>query len=249
MMNILIVDDEAPLRYALNTMIQHVLPHQTTIHEADGVQSGLEALKRKDFDLVFLDVEMGDGTGFDLVAQIENPTFQLVFVTAHQHYAIDAFRYSAIDYLLKPVDIDDLRRSLQRAEEHISHRVRLEQLAVLREGLEPKSYHQKRIVLRDHEAIHYIKVADIVFLEAQTGYTKFFLTEGKSILVSKTMKEYEDILLPYGFIRTHHSYMVNSNYIIRFDKADGGSIITEDGSIVPVSQRKRENILKLLSAM
>lgn len=246
-MNILIVDNEAPLREALHEMLQRILTQPHRIDMADGVQSGLSALNTNHYDIVFLDVEMDDGTGFDVLAGVEHPDFQVVFVTAHQHYALDAFRCSAIDYLLKPVVPDELRRSIQRAEDTIALKSRVEQLAVLREGLETKPYHEKRLVLRDHDAIHFVKVADIIILEAQTGYTKFFLQGGGTLVVSKTMKEYEHILTAYGFVRTHHSYIVNAHHIIRFDKADGGRIVTDGGIVVPVSQRKRDAILKILS--
>lgn len=246
-MKALIVDNEEPLRFALRTLIEKSCPTIDMCAEATGVESAVQELARDKYDLVFLDVEMDDGTGFDILEKVETSRFQLVFVTAHQHYAIDAFRCSAIDFLLKPIDIEDLQRAVQRAQQNIATHTQLEQIQVMRESLEPRAYNEKRIVLRDHDAIHFVKVADISVLEAQTGYTKFILSGGKSILVSKNLKEYEDLLMHYGFIRTHHSFIVNSRHIVRFDRADGGSVITQDNMCIPVSQRKRDHILKILS--
>lgn len=246
-MNALIVDNEEPQRASLRTLLQKYCPIIDSITEAVGVESGIQALHNQKFDIVFLDVEMEDGTGFDLLRHVDASQFQLVFVTAHQHYAIDAFRFSAIDFLLKPIQEDELQRSVERAQLNIEKHNKIEQVTVLLEGLEPRAYQEKRIVLRDQDAIHFLRVPDISVLEAHKGYTKFILVGGKSLLVSKTLKEFDDLLTPYGFIRVHHSYLVNSRRIVRFDRDAGGSVVTEENIVIPVSQRKRDYILKVLS--
>ncbi|MBX7154425.1 MAG: LytTR family DNA-binding domain-containing protein [Candidatus Kapaibacterium sp.] len=246
-MKVLIIDNEEPLRTALKTLLQNYCPDVDSIAEASGVEAGILALRKQKYDIVFLDVEMDDGTGFDLLRKVDTSMFQLVFITAHQHYAIDAFKFSATDFLLKPVQEDELQRSVERAQANIEKHNKLEQVAVLLEGLEPRAYQEKRIVLRDQDAIHFIRVPDISVLEAHKGYTKFILVGGKSVFVSKTLKEFDDMLTPYGFIRVHHSYMVNSRRIVRFDRDEGGSVITEENIVIPVSQRKRDSILKILS--
>lgn len=246
-MNALLIDNEEPLRATLRTLLQRYCPSIDSITEADGVASGVEQLRNNKFDIVFLDVEMDDGTGFDLLRKVDASQFQLVFITAHQHYAIDAFKFSAIDFLLKPVQEDELQRSVERAHINIEKHNKIEQVAVLLEGLEPRAYQEKRIVLRDQDAIHFVRVADISVLEAHKGYTKFILAGGKSLFVSKTLKEFDDLLTPYGFVRVHHSYLVNSRRIVRFDRDEGGSVVTEENIVIPVSQRKRDYILKILS--
>ncbi|MFY7899021.1 MAG: LytR/AlgR family response regulator transcription factor [Chitinophagaceae bacterium] len=245
-MKILLIDNEAPIREGLKNLILAQMPIDIELDEANGVQTGFKKIQQYDPDIVFLDVEMDDGTGFDLLRLIQNPTFQLVFTTAHQKYAIDAFKFSAIDYLLKPVDADALHTTLQKAIKHIRNNDLGKQLSILMHQLSYKNEHDKKIVLKDIEATYYIKVSDILYCEAEGTYTKFYFTNNDPILVSKNLKEYEAMLEPLGFIRTHHSYLANTSKIKMFDKTDGGILVLEGGLTVPISQRKKEIVLTLL---
>ena len=245
-MKLLITDNEPNLRTAIRVLLQAFCPEITTIEEADGVQSSLQKIKTFQPDIVLLDVEMDDGTGFDLMKQVLHPAFQLIFVTAHNKYAIEAFQFSAIDYLLKPVDPDALQKSIQRAIRNIQSKDLSRQIEFLLHQLSDKHDHERRIVLKDIDNIYFVKVSDILYCLAEGTYTKFFLQNRPPIMVSKNLKEYENMLEPLGFIRTHHSYLVNPSKIIRFDKADGGSLILEDNLKVPLAQRKKEWVLSLL---
>lgn len=245
-MKALIIDNEPPLRSALNKLIREYCPEITHIDEADGVQSGLQKIKSFQPDIVLLDVEMEDGSGFDLMKQVSDPAFQLIFVTAHNQYAIEAFRFSAIDYLLKPVDPDALKSSIERAGKNIrSNNLQL-QVEVLLQQLTGRHNQDKKIVLRDLENTYFIRIADILYCEAEGTYTRFFIKGTQPILVSKNLKEYEAILEPIGFIRTHHSFLANPEKIRQFEKTDGGSLILEGGLSIPVSQRKKDHVLQLL---
>jgi two-component system, LytTR family, response regulator len=245
-MKLLVIDNEPNQRTAIKALLNAFCPEVSLIEEADGVQSGLHQIKTMQPDIVLLDVEMDDGSGFDLMKQISQPFFQLIFVTAHNKYAIEAFQFSAIDYLLKPVDPDALQKSIQRAVHNIQGRDLSRQVEFLLQHLNGKHDHDKRIVLKDIENIYFVRISDILYCMAEGTYTKFYLQHDNPVMVSKNLKEYENILEPLGFIRTHHSYLVNPAKIIRFDKSDGGSLILEGNHPVPLSQRKKDAVLSLL---
>jgi len=247
-MKLLIVDNEPNLRAGLKALLTAYCPEIDFIDEADGVQTGLEKVKTFLPDIVLLDVEMDDGTGFDLMQQISNPGFQLIFVTAHNKYAIDAFRFSAIDYLLKPVDPEALQKSIEKAMAQVRSRNLGSQIEFLLRQLNGKHEQDKRIVLKDIDNVYYVKINDILFCESEGTYTRFYLTGHNPILVSKNLKEYESILEPLGFLRTHHSYLANPGKIDMYDKTDGGALILEGGHSIPVSQRKKETVLAILES-
>ena len=249
-MRVLIIDNEEQIRIGLENQLKLFCPQVSEIKQATGVKSGLVAIKDYNPDLVFLDVEMDDGTGIELVSQLESKLFQLVFITAHNKYAMQAFKLSAIDFLLKPIDTDDLIQAVVRADLNNKKKTLELQFQVLKDSLDSiVTTNEKKIVLKDSESIYFVKVSDIVHCKAEGPYTEFYLIPQQKITISKSLKEYEELLEPYGFIRTHHSHLINIKRIIRFDKADGGTLILENKQIVPVSQRKREQIMELLNNM
>ena len=245
-MKLLIIDNEPNLRTAIKDLLQAFCPEIVAIEMADGVKSGLEKINNFKPDIVLLDVEMDDGSGFDLMQQIPSPGFQLIFVTAHNKYAIEAFKFSAIDYLLKPVDPDALQKSIQKAISLLRSSDMKKQIEFLLQQINGKKDTVKRIVLKDIDNVYFVKVDDILFCEAEGTYTRFYIAHTDPILVSKNLKEYESILEPLGFIRTHHSYLANPDKIKVFDKTEGGSLFLEGGHSIPVSQRKREAVLSVL---
>ncbi len=247
-MKALIIDNEEPLRTGLMGLIEAFCPEITQIVTADGVKSGVAAIHGHNPDLLFLDVEMDDGTGFDVLAQIGNPRFQLVFVTAHDQYALRAFQFSAIDYLLKPVQPDLLQASVQRAVGRIKNNDLLAQFQVLMQQMNPKKDIERKIVLKDQNATYFVKVSDILFCRAEGTYTQFFTRQHDPILVSHNLKEYENLLEPMGFIRVHHSFLVNPSHIKMFDRKDGGALVLEGDHNIPVSQRKKDAVLKVLES-
>lgn len=246
-MNILIIDNEAALRASLKQMILQSSTTVTAIQEAEGVASGLKQINEFKPDVVFLDIEMDDGTGFDLLAKITSPAFQLIFTTAHNQYAIRAFKFSAIDYLLKPVDKEELHACLQKAAANISKTDVSSQLSIMMQQYFAKKDEEKRIVLNDKQSTYFIKLSDILFCEAEGPYTKFHIAGKSSILISKNLKEYEELLVPDGFVRTHHSYIVNPAKIKLYDKTDGGALVLEGGQTVPLSQRRKDAVMQALT--
>jgi len=247
-MKALIIDNEPHLRRGLKELLLAFCPGITAIDEAAGVREGVVKINSFHPEMVFLDVEMDDGTGFDLLKQLPEHNFQLVFITAHNKYAIEAFRFSAIDYLLKPVDPIALQESVEKAVKNIRSQDISKQVQVLLQQLSGMNNHDKRIVLKDQEKIYFTRVTDILYCEAEGTYTKFFIQNNESLLVSKNLKEYESLLEPLGFIRTHHSFLVNPDKINAYDKTDGGALILEGGHAVPISQRKKDIVLALLEA-
>lgn len=246
MLKILIVDNELPVRGALREMIQLVSHQPFLIEEADGVLSGLKMIDSFKPDILFLDIQMDDGSGFDLLQQVPQPAFQLIFTTAFDNYAIRAFQFSALDYLLKPIDPAALQKSLERAITQLNQAGLNRQLSVLLQQVSAPLSADKKIVLKDNSAAYYVKVADIFYCQAEGTYTRFSVANMPPVMVSRNLKEFETLLEPLGFLRTHHSYLVNTATIRRFDKADGGSLVLDNGDRIPVSQRKRDFVLAML---
>lgn len=248
-MKILLIDNEREVRSVLREMVTTWAKGRHLIEEADGVGTGVQKIKSFAPDIVLLDVEMDDGTGFDLLQQLSNPTFQLIFTTAHNQYAIPAFRVSAIDYLLKPIDPGELAVSLQKAIGNISNDTMQKQLAVLLQQLSGKTEAMQQIVLRDIDKTYFIKVNDILYCEADGSYAKFYLTNSEPVFVSRNLRYYEELLAPAGFIRTHHSCLVNPSKIKVYDrKTDSGTLILEGGHTIPVSQRKKDFVIQFLES-
>lgn len=246
-MKILIIDNETEIRLVLKGMVANWSKGVGSIEEADGVQTGIEKIKSFQPDIVLLDVEMNDGTGFDLLKQLGTVSFQLIFTTAHNQYAIQAFKFSAIDYLLKPVDPIELSNSLHRAKDNLNIQTMQQQLAVLMQQVSNKQEPDRQIVLKDIDKTYFIKMADIIYCEAEGSYTKFYLSNSEPIFVSRNLRSYEELLAPAGFIRTHHSCLVNPSKIKIYDrKTDSGTLILEGGHTIPVSQRKKDFVVQFL---
>ncbi|MBL0146905.1 MAG: response regulator transcription factor [Chitinophagaceae bacterium] len=246
-MKILLIDNEPEIRAVLKEMVEAWSKGMHSIEEATGVATGIEKINSFNPDVVFLDVEMNDGTGFDLLSKLSKPSFQLIFTTAHNQYAIQAFKFSAIDYLLKPVDPVDLNTALQKALENISSNTLQHQLAVLMQQVGNKTETDKQIVLKDIDKTYFIKMNDILYCEAEGSYTKFYIVNAEPIFVSRNLRSYEELLAPAGFIRTHHSCLVNPAKIKVYDrKTDSGTLILEGGHTIPVSQRKKDFVIQFL---
>jgi two-component system, LytTR family, response regulator len=247
MIEAIIVDDEKPARETIANIIKLYCSDVSVIAEAEDISSAFKAIEQHKPQLVFLDIDMPGGSGFDLLKKFNPLPFHVVFITAYQEHAVKAFKFSAIDYILKPINPDELIEAVKKTKsllEKNSLSVRLD--AFLNYFHQPNS-DNKRIVLKTSDQIYIINVKDIVRCESDGNYTYFFTIDGKKILVSTTIKEYEEMLSGFHFFRTHQSHLVNTNFIERFDKKDGGSVIMKDNSSIPVAVRKKEALLSLLS--
>ena len=248
MLSTIIIDDEPHVRKTLARMVEEECSNVKLLKSADGVKSGLKAINEQNPDLVLLDIQMNDGTGFDLLKKAEPINFKVIFVTAFDQYAIQAFKFSAIDYLLKPVDPEDLVQAVNRAEQMLQQDFST-QLKVLDENLKTRDTKGKKIILRTSETVHLVRVSDISYCESDSSYTNFYLANGQKILVSKTLREFEDMLKEFGFFRVHKSFLVNLFSISKFEKADGGYLVMENKDRVPVASRKKEQLLELFERM
>jgi len=246
MIRTLIIDDEENNRQRLAGLIQEHFPNISIVGEADGVASGLKAIEEYNPELVLLDIKMADGDAFDLLQQIKNISFKIIFVTAFEEYALKAFKFSALDYLLKPVAVDDLRIAFDKAERQILTQLKL-QIATLNGNM--RNNNSKTLVLRTAEKIFFIETKDIIRCESDRNYTYFFVKENRKHIASQPLKEYEEILQDHGFFRIHKSHMINLSYIESFDKADGGSIILKDKTELPVARRKKAELLEVFTKL
>lgn len=243
-MKALIIDDEKRTREMIAKMVEALDIGIECFPIGENVQSGLNAIKELQPDLVFLDIQMPDGTGFDLLNSLEERNFEVIFITAFEEYALKAIKFSALDYILKPIDSDELAVAVQKAVHTVNKNVSTTQLSVLNQNVQNKD--KKRLVLKTHDSVHVVDLDNIVRCESDRNYTSFYLNEGKAILVSRTLKEYENILTDYQFFRVQQSHLINLKYVDRYDKKDGGSVVMKDGSEVPLSPAKKDAFFKIL---
>jgi len=245
-MKAVIVDDEAPVRNTIATLLKGNFPEITVCALTGSIAEGYEAVMKHQPDLLFLDVELPDGLGFDLLKKLSPVRFRTIFITGHQEYALDAIKVSALDYILKPIDLEELGAAIIKAREIFSHEEEQLKLLALSENLAGKKV-LKRIILRTVEALQLISVSDIIRAEADSNYTHFHLAGGKHIIVSRTIKDYDTMLSGSGIIRVHQSHLVNMNYIDKFIRKDGGYLLLKNNSSVPVSPNLREKVLQAIT--
>lgn len=242
-MKVIIVDDEISVRNAITLLLAEQFPDLEVISTAGSLKSAYEAIMKHAPDLLFLDVELPDGNGFELLKMISTVNFKIIFITGHQEYALDAIKVSALDYILKPFDQDELRIAVEKAREIINHDEQNIKLQALSENLRSKRT-LKRIILPTADNLYLVSVEDIIRAEADSNYTVFWLTGGRKIMVSRTIKEYDGMLSGSGMIRVHQSHLVNFPFIDRFVKKDGGYLKLKDGTTVPVSPILRKKVLQ-----
>lgn len=245
MISAIVVDDEAKARETIALLLALCPVEVHLIGEAVDVDSAYEIIKRLSPNLVLLDINLPNGTGFDLLKKFDKINFKVIFITAHEEYAVQAFKCSALDYVLKPINSADLFKAVEKANESLSNDEMASKLTALLSNLEKL----KKIVLKTAESIHIINVEAIIRCEADVNYTTFFLTNGKRLLVSKPLKDYDDLLSNAGFFRTHQSHLINLDHMLRYDKNDGGYIVMDDNSPVPVSTRRKDVLFELFGKM
>lgn len=250
MITAVLIDDDTNLREGMKGLLALYAPDIKIIGEADSVASGVETLTKLDPQVVFLDIQMNDGTGFDLLEKLSEingkVTSHIVFITAYEHYAIKAFRFSALDFLLKPVSPDDLEKVIDKIKTVLEKDNDYSHIDLLLENIRKKADNFKRIALSNSDGIHLLDISDIIRCESDDNYTHFFIKNRKPILISKTLKEYEELLTEHDFVRIHQSHLINLAYVKSYVKKDNGFVIMSDDSQLPISQRKREQLQEIL---
>ncbi len=247
MISAILIDDIEQARITLKRDLEEYVPDIEVIGEACGVIEGAKLLKRLKPDIVFLDIQMQDGSGFDLLDLLLEIPFKIIFITASDAHAIKAFRYAAIDYLLKPVDPDELIQALNRYKSHKTNEQ--QKYNLLTESLKNQHKPSERLALHSHDKIHIVSISEIVRCESSTNYTIFYFLDNRQLVVTKSLKEFEDLLSEHKFFRVHHSHLVNSRFIREFVKTEGGHLIMQNGVLVPVSIRKKAEVIKMLDEL
>lgn len=234
---------------ALVALLERYCPNVILLGEADGMRSGIALIRSAKPDVIFLDIQMPDGSGFRLLEEVRDIDLEIIFTTAFDQYAIKAIKYSALDYLLKPIVPQELIDAVKKVEDKkIARNANTNQnIDVLLDNMKSKSAEKQRIILTTAEKIHVIHINDILRCESDNYYTNFFFTNGTKLLISKTLKENENLLREHSFVRPHKSHLINTKYIKGFLKNEGGYIVMTDGSEIPVSRRRKEEIMEIIN--
>ncbi len=238
---ILIIDDEPDARDLIRAYVRLFFPEMEVIGEADGVVSGKKAIKELRPQVVFIDIQMGDGTGFDLLDEFERPDFSIIFATAFDNFALKAFKYNALDYLLKPITPEDFKQAMKKVLSIHRQEVFYEQLQQLMKHVKNKD--DERLALPASEGLILVKINDIRRIEGDGNYATIFQKNGERLVITKSMKEFEEILPPNQFSRSHQSHIVNLECVRKVLKEDGGYLLLDNGEKIMISRRKKEEVL------
>ena len=244
-MKAILIDDEQNATEALQNMLRMVTPDVEVIGAANTAQKGLDMIQSLQPDLVFLDIQMPYMTGFELLEKLGRFSFSVIFTTAYDQYALQAFKVSAVDYLLKPIDMDELEAAVEKVRER--RKQPQADFGVLEQLFKQvKKAHTERLALPTSDGLVFIAIEDIIRLQSDSNYTTFYLTRKEKIVVSRTLGDYEPTLTAQNFCRVHHSHIINMAHLKRYFKNDGGYAEMSDGSKVEISRRKKDNFMAKL---
>jgi two-component system LytT family response regulator len=246
MIRALLVDDEVDSIFLLRKLLEIHCPDAEVVGQAEGVESAIPIIRRESPDLVLLDVSMPDGSAFDLLNSVGKLNFQVIFISAYDRHAVEAFKYSAVDYLMKPVDGVQLRNAVERAAKLSSTRGIEEQLKVLLGNISMMQFSQQKIAVPTINGLMYVYLKDIMRMESQHGSTTVMLANGDQVATTRSILEYEDMLPGFMFFRVHNYQIVNLNWVRSYEKGRGGHVVMEDGSHIEVAIRRREDFLRKL---
>ncbi len=245
-MKAVIIDDEVNSRNALKRKIlDHCLYIKNILECANG-EEGIKVIEEQRPDIVFLDVEMPRMNGFTMLQKLKDRDFELIFTTAYDHFAIQAIRFSALDYLVKPIEVSELKVAVEKAINKRSGNTPNTRIETLLHNFVSRNNELERIVLPSFEGLHFIDVHNIIYLEAQSNYTFIYLKESAKLTISKTLKDFEDLLPQNTFLRIHHSYIINKNHITKYLRNEGGQVIMSNGTILYIARRKKDEFLKAI---
>ncbi len=245
MIRTVIVEDEVNARKALENMLDFYFNFIEIVGRAGTVKEAVTLINEQKPELLLLDINLPDGTGFDIISKVKQHDFKLVFITAHNEHALKAIKLSALDYLTKPVNPGDLRKAISKVQEAIEKEEQINlKLDAYVENVQAKD-HNKKIILNTSSSLFVVEINQLVRCEASENYTKVFVRDKDNIMMAKTLKEFEEILSTYGFFRTHQSHLININYIDAYDKSNN-LVLLRTGDKIPISTRKKENFLKTL---
>ncbi|MCB0484021.1 MAG: response regulator transcription factor [Flavobacteriales bacterium] len=246
---VIIVDDEEGARESLTNLLEQYVPDIRIVAKAENIISAFEKIKKYTPDVVFLDIQMPFGSGFDLLERMgEQINFDIIFVTAFDQYALKAIKYSALDYLLKPVDIDELKNCIKKHRENKMSTTH-EGVKNLIDNIANPEGKDKKLAIPDNSGLAFVRLTDIIKCDSDGNYTIFYLTDGRKLMASKTLGDYEHLLEGEGFFRVHRGHLVNLTHIKKYLKGEGGFALMSDGSKVEVARRKKALFLSLLGGV
>ncbi len=250
MVNVVIIDDESHARQSIRKILELKFKKLNIVGEAGSVADAIMLIDKKKPDLIFLDIDLIDGSGFDVLNKISYKQFKVIFITAHQEYAIQAIKFSAFDYILKPLNPAELIQSVNNVmkEELIPDSFE-DKLNTFFSNFSNTTPEQKRIVFKTADKIHVVDIKNIIRFESDNSYCIIYINSGNKIVVSKSIKTYEEMLTTFGFMRVHQSHLINCNYINYYEKQYGGSLVMADNSNIPVSQQKRPLLFAYLDSL
>lgn len=250
MIKALVVDDEKKSRESLRMLITEFCDDVEVVGTAGSIAETIEGINKFNPDVVFLDIRLRQETGFDLFKNLDEINFEVVFTTAYSEYAIKAIKFSAVDYLLKPIDIDELQYAVKKVRERIkAQEVPREKIDALLQNLKPNESSNFKIALPTAKGLMFVKLDEIIYCTGHSNYTEFYIKNRAKVVVSKTLKEYESMLSEYNFFRIHKSYLINLNEINEYIRGEGGYVIMNDNASLDVSKRRKESFLKEISSL
>lgn len=249
MLKIFIAEDEIKTLNSIKNVIEIYCPKTLLSGFAQTVKDAVSFLSENKVDLVLFDISFPDGTSFDILKQLKSYNFNIIFITAHEEFALQAIKLSAADFLLKPLNPKELIASIQKLQKNKEEAQNMIMIETLLSNLNTSKKTFKKIVLKTSERIQVVEIKDIKHCESDSSYTSFYLTDNRKIIVSKALKEYDEMLSGAGFLRTHKSHLVNINFIESYEKSGGGYIVLKDRSNIPVSVRKREFVLDIINKL
>ena len=247
MIRAIIIDDDQLVREIISKTVETYCPNVSIVAIAENVQSGVSSINEHKPDLVLLDIKMPDGSGFDLIKHFDKPDFKVIFISGYMEYAIKGYKFGAIDYILKPIDEEELSLAINRADDVIRFEEKL-QAKAMEENIKNLNKLNK-VILKTSEHVHLVNTNDVIRIEADGNYSTFYIEDGRQVIVSKAIKEWEESLIDKGFHRVHKSHLINIQKLQYFDKTDSGDVIMSDGSVVPVASRKKEMLLNLFESL
>lgn len=242
----IIVDDERSSIQNLQQKLTEFCPDVAIVAVSDKPEEAIQLIRQQKPDVVFLDIEMPRMNGLKLIEEVGDYEGEIIFTTAYNHYAVEAIRISAFDYLVKPVSITDLQNAVNRLVKSRHTKTR-ERLDILRQALTEARSQEDKIALPTSDGMEFIRVKDIIHIESSSNYSRIFFTEGRQMLVTRLLKDFEDMLLPYKFYRVHNSHLINLSYIKKYIRGDGGQVVMQDDTYIDVARRKKEEFLKLIT--
>jgi two-component system, LytTR family, response regulator len=243
-MDALIVDDELSSGKTIKSLLDEFCKDVEVKAVCQTIAVAISAIEKYKPDVVFLDINMKGENGFDLLEKCKPIHFEIIFATAYSDYAIKAFRFSAIDYLLKPIDIEDLRMAVEKVRVR-KGKVEINRYDQLLQNLTPYNEQNFKLALASSTGLSFVKIAEIIYCEADSNYTHFYLADGRKVMVCQTLKEYELLLSPHRFFRIHHAYLINLEAIQQYVSGDGGQVVMLNDAVLDVSKRRKKDFLSL----